>query len=184
MDALACVLKDGEMLAKLGGAAAGQDGDDFLLWIEIMLAAKARAISRGMHGANQWVADEFHGDAGVTVELFFKGEDTKRLCKAAADYADAPRTPGPELRADVIDIAYAVRLEFSGEAQVEAGEIGEDGEGGFATLGFVDEAAHGANQGGKVAEDFGDADDGDFGIVGDDVDAGGAHLRTAHTENF
>ena len=37
---------------------------------------------------------------------------------------------------------------------------------------------------GKVAEDFGDADDGDFGVVGDDVDAGGAHLRATHAEDF
>ena len=35
-----------------------------------------------------------------------------------------------------------------------------------------------------MAEDFGDADDGDFGVVGDDVHAGGAHLRAAHAEDF
>ena len=35
-----------------------------------------------------------------------------------------------------------------------------------------------------MSEDFGDADDGDFGVVGDDVDAGCAHLRAAHAEDF
>ena len=35
-----------------------------------------------------------------------------------------------------------------------------------------------------MAEDFGDADDGDFGVVGDDVNACGAHLWAAHAEDF
>ena len=35
-----------------------------------------------------------------------------------------------------------------------------------------------------MAEDFGDADDGNFGIVGDDVHTRGAHLRAAHAKNF
>ena len=35
-----------------------------------------------------------------------------------------------------------------------------------------------------MAEDFSDADDGDFGVVGDDVDARGAHLWAAHAEYF
>ena len=33
-----------------------------------------------------------------------------------------------------------------------------------------------------MTEDFRDADEGDFGIVGDNVNAGLAHLRTAHAE--
>ncbi len=41
---------------------------------------------------------------------------------------------------------------------MQAGEVGEDGEGGLAALGFGDEAAHGADQRRKVAEDFRDAD--------------------------
>jgi len=35
-----------------------------------------------------------------------------------------------------------------------------------------------------MAEDFGYADYGDFGIVGDDFYACGAHLRATHAENF
>ena len=33
-----------------------------------------------------------------------------------------------------------------------------------------------------MTENFRDADDGHFGIIGDDVNAGGAHLRAAHAE--
>src|SRR5260370_30737900 len=149
------------MLARFGGAAAGKDGDEFLRWIETVLAAKGLAIERGVHGSYKRMADEFHGDASVAVELFFKWENAESLREAAADYADAPRAPGPELRADVIDVFNATALEFAGEAQVEAGKIGEDGEGGFAPLGLGDEMAHGAHERRKMAEDFGDADDGD-----------------------
>ena len=35
-----------------------------------------------------------------------------------------------------------------------------------------------------MAEDFGYADDGDFGIVGDDIYPSGAHLGAAHAEDF
>ena len=67
---------------------------------------------------------------------------------------------------------------------MEAGEVGEDGECGFALFGGGDEFAHRADERGKMAENFGDTNDGDFGVVGDDVYARGAHLRTAHAENF
>jgi len=35
-----------------------------------------------------------------------------------------------------------------------------------------------------MAEDFGYADDGDFGIVRDDIDSCGSHLGAAHAEDF
>ena len=73
------------MLAKLAGAAAGQYGDDFLLRIESLLAAKGLAIERGVHSSHQRMADEFYGHSGVAVELFFKRENTESLCEAAAD---------------------------------------------------------------------------------------------------
>ncbi len=111
-----------------------------------------------MHRADQWVADEFYGDPGIAVELFFKRKNAEGFREAPADYTHAPGAPGPELRADVIDVFDAAAFEFSGEAEMEAGKIGEDGEGGLAALGFGDEAAHGADQRRKVAEDFRDAD--------------------------
>ena len=68
---------------------------------------------------------------------------------------------------------------------MEAREIGEDGERGFALLGRGDEFAHCADERWQMAEDFGDADDGDFGVVGDDVHARGAHFRrAAHAEDL
>lgn len=102
--------------------------------------------------------------------------------ETAANKADAPRPPGPKLRTDVIDIANAERAELAREAEMKAREIGEDGEGGFAAASFRDEAAHGANERRKMAENFRNANDGDFGVVGNDVNAGGAHLRATHAK--
>src|SRR4029077_20615049 len=101
-------------------------------------------IERGVHRADQRVADEFHGDAGIAVEFFFKGENAEGLGEAVAHYTHAPGTRSPELRADVINVFDAAAFEFSGEAQVEAGKIGEDGEGGCARLGLADEVADAA----------------------------------------
>src|SRR5712671_1216670 len=126
------------------------------------------------------MADERYRDSGVCVEFLFEGEDAEGLRESATDDAYAPGAPGPELRADVVDVLNAAAFEFAGEAQVEAGEIGQDGEGRLAALGFTDEATHGAYKGRETAQDLGDADNGELGAVGD---AGGAHLRAAHAEN-
>ena len=40
----------------------------------------------------------------------------------------------------------------------------------------------GGDEGGKMAQDFGDADDGDFRIVGDDFNARGTHAGATHAE--
>jgi hypothetical protein len=65
---------------------------------------------------------------------------------------------------------------------MEAREVSEDRQGGLPLFGFAYHAFHGATQRGKMLQDFGDPNDCHFGIVGDDFDAGGAHLRSAHTK--
>ena len=65
---------------------------------------------------------------------------------------------------------------------MKAGKIREDSERRFAALRFIDELAHGAHERGQALEDFGDAYDGNFGIISDDFNAGGAHMRPAHAE--
>src|ERR1700737_3413593 len=184
MDAQASLAKYRKMLAKFRGAAAGQYSDDFLLRVETLLAAKRLPVERGVHVSYQRMADEFYGDSSVAVEFLFKRENAQGLGEAPTYDMHAPPSPGPTLRTDVINVLDAAAFELSGKAQMEAGEIGKDGKGRFAALGFANEVPHGAHERRKGAEDFGDADDGHFGVVGDDVDAGGAHLRAAHAEDF
>src|SRR5579859_7123989 len=133
------------MLAQFGGAAAGEYGGDFLLRIESLLAAEGVAIERGVHGAYQRMTDELNGHSAIAIEFFLKRENTESLREAAPDDAHAPGSPGPELRADVVNVLNAVALESAGQAQVEAGEVREDGKGGLAFFSFTDEAAHGAD---------------------------------------
>jgi hypothetical protein len=184
VDAQAGFAQHRQVLAKFGGAAAGKNRDERFFGMEVVSGAERGAVESWLDVTNERVTDEFCGDAGVGVELFFEGEDAQGLLEAAADDPYTPRPPCPKLGADVVGVGDFAEFEFAGEAEMEAGEIGEDGEGWFSVLRGVDEFSHGADEGREMAEDFGDTDDGDFGVVGDDVDAGGAHLRAAHAEDF
>ena len=175
IDAGTGFLKHRKMVCEFGGTAAGKNGDEMRAWCEIVLFAKCATVLGSGYGADQWMADEFGGDARVTKKLLLEGEDTERFLEATGDELGAPRTPSPELRADVVDVANTSRLEFAGEAEMETGKVGEDGECGLAFDGGGEEVVHGAEEGGEVLENFGDADDGDLLVVHDDVDTGGAH---------
>ena len=78
--------------------------------IESVLFRELGAAQGGAYHADQRVADESCWDAGVAIEFFFKWENAQGFNEAAADYAHAPRSPGPELRADVVDIFDAERF--------------------------------------------------------------------------
>lgn len=182
VDARAGFANDGQVLGEFGVAAAGQNGNKWLSGIEVVAAAKFFVGLRGVDGTDKRMADEFRGDTGIAEESFLERKDAESLRETSADNADAPRSPSPKLRTDVIDVANAEGAELAREAKMKAGEIGEDGQRRLAAVGFRDEAAHGANERRKMAESFRDADDGDFGVVGDDVNARGAHLRAAHAK--
>src|SRR5207302_693544 len=53
------------------------------------------------------MANEFYGDTGVRVKLLFEVENAKRFGKATAHEIYAPGAPGPELRANVVDVSNA-----------------------------------------------------------------------------
>ena len=92
------------------------------------------------------MADEFYGNGGIGEKFLFARKDAESLRKSAADEANAPGSPGPELRADEVDVADAASFEFAREAEVEAREVRKDGESGLAALGFRDETTHGAHE--------------------------------------
>ena len=146
MDAHARFAQHRQVLAKFGGAAAGKNRDERFFGMEVVSGAERGAIERRLDVTDERMADEFCGDAGVGVKLFFEWEDAEGESEAAADDPYTPRTPGPELRADVVGVGHSAEFEFAGEAEMEAGEVGEDGEGGFALLGGGDEFSHGADE--------------------------------------
>src|SRR5215472_9869394 len=127
--------------------------------------------------------DKLHRHARVRVKLFFEVKNTERFSKAATNQIHAPRAPGPELRANVVDVSYTLGAQLAGEAQMEAGKICEDGKSRFAAARLIHKTAHGADERGQTLQHFRNTYDRDFGIVSDDFDACGAHLGSAHAEN-
>src|SRR5260370_9614134 len=127
--------------------------------------------------------DKFHRNTGIGVKLFFKRKDTKSLREAPAHQIHAPGPPGPELRANVIDVSNPFRTQLARETQMKTREVRQNGERRPAALRFVHEPPHRADQGRQALQHLGDSYDGDFGIIRDDFNSSGAHLRTAHSEN-
>jgi hypothetical protein len=128
------------------------------------------------------MADELGGDTSVAEESLLERKDAQGLNKTAAYDADAPGAPSPELRADIVNVFYVVRAKLSREAEMKTGEIGKDGESWFAARRFGDEPTHRAHERREMAENLGNANDGDFVVVGYDVHAGCTHVRAAHAE--
>src|SRR5438067_11928025 len=129
------------------------------------------------------MANEFYGDTGVRVKLLFEVENAIFFRQKTAYEIYAPGAPGPELRANVVDVSNAAGAQLACQAQMETREVGKDSQRRLAPLCFVDEVAHRAGKRGQALQDFGDAHDGNFRIIGDDLHAGGEHLRPAHAEN-
>ncbi len=130
------------------------------------------------------MADEGRIHSAVAVELFFKGKDHQRFVDVVADEAHASLAPCPELRCDVVDHRNAALLHLPGYAPVEGRRVDHDGEIGLALIGFFDQTPKQAIDFWQVAEDFGDADDGEIFRVDDRVAAGGTHAVSADAEEF
>ena len=73
-------------------------------------------------------------------------------------------------------------FEFAGEAEVDVGEVDQDGDVGAALLDGGDEAAILAVDAGHVPDDLGDAHVGDVFGADDAVEAGVFHLLAAEAE--
>ena len=92
------------------------------------------------------MTDEFHRHSGIRVELFFEMENAQRLRKSPPHQIHAPGTPGPELRADVVDVSNAFWKQFAREPQMEAGEVGKNRQWRAPMFRFIHESLHGATQ--------------------------------------
>jgi hypothetical protein len=87
------------------------------------------------------MSDEFGIDAPGTVEGLLEGEDDEHLVDALLDPAEAAALPGPELRRDQPDDGDAGAAKMFGEAEVDVGEVDEDGDVGAVAAEGADEAA-------------------------------------------
>jgi len=125
------------------------------------------------------MADEGGVDAAVAVEGFFEGEDDEHLRDALAHPAQATALPGPKLRTDEPKDGDAKATEVFGEAEVDVGEVDEDGERGRVALDGRDECAILRVDVQCVAEDLGESHVGDVLGADDALLAGGFHGGSA-----
>jgi hypothetical protein len=130
------------------------------------------------------MADEGGIDSTLAVELFFKRKDDQRFVDVLAEEADSPLAPRPELRSHVVDHGNAALLHLPGHAPVEGRRVDHDGEAGFPLVGFGDQMPVPAIDLWQVAEDFGDANDGEVFRIDYGVAARGAHALSADTEEI
>ena len=128
------------------------------------------------------MADELGVYVAGAVEGGFEGEDDHHAGDALLHPAEAAALPGPELRADEVEDGDAEFFQLAGEAEVDVGEVDEDGDVGAVFFDGGDEAAVLGVDGGHVADDLGDAHVGYVFGADDAVEAGHFHLFAAEAE--
>src|SRR5215475_13157557 len=93
--------------------ATRQHRYDRKLRIEPVPFGKLSSAERGADFADERVADELRGNASALKEFLLERKNAQRFDEPAADEIRAPGPPGPKLRADVVDVKNAARLELA-----------------------------------------------------------------------
>jgi len=148
----------------------------------MVLKSEGFAGDGGERKLGEGVAGEGGVHAAVAVEGLFEGEDDHHAVDALLHPAETASLPGPELGADEVDDGDVEGFELAGEAEVDVGEVDEDGGLRAVLLNGGDETAIGAVDVGRVADDFRDAHVGDVFGADDTVLTGGFHLTAAEAE--
>lgn len=113
---------------------------------------------------------------------FLKWKDAKQLIDDAAHDFYATFTPSPDLGCYQVNDGDAQAFELSGNAEVEIGRIGEDGELGFAMRCLRNEAPKAQPDTGQVGDHFDDPDDRKIFRADDGLDTGFAKVRPRTSE--
>src|SRR2546423_1066067 len=92
-----------------------------------MSTAKLIAVVLSANFASQRMAHVLDiSDAARGIPIFFKGQDRKQQIDIALDAPGAIRTPGPKLRANIIDDPHAAAMKPSRQTQIEIRPINQD----------------------------------------------------------
>lgn len=123
----------GQVVLDLLTARAGQQGNDRTVGIELPAAAEVGARlmiagTEGVHLLDGGIADIVDLVMMlVLVERHLEGQDGEQLADIAADAADAPLLPCPDLRRDVIVHGYpSMGMHILRDVEVEARVVDED----------------------------------------------------------
>src|ERR1700731_679457 len=93
-------------------------------------------------------------DAVAAVKLLLKRKDHDHLADIFLDLLHAAGAPGPYLRADKIKHRNAQPVQFAGQAQVEVGEVNQDGGVRLTACSFRDQVLESATDSRQVRQHF------------------------------
>ena len=157
------LVEGGKVGVDLLPAAPGKQRDPGLGGVEVVLGGVGLSWERGRGGlgGEERMADELGVDAALAVEGLLEWKDDEHLGDALLDPAKTVALPGPELWRDEPYDGDAGAAQVASEAEVHVGEVDEDGDAGAIAADGANETAVARIDVGDVAEDLGDAHDGD-----------------------
>src|SRR5947209_6492963 len=117
-----------------------------------------------MHRVNQRMANKLRRHARFLKKFLFKRKNAESLHEAPPHQVYAPRTPGPKLRTNVVNILDAEGEQFTSQPQMKAGEVCQYCEPWFFLPCCAGKPSHGPDQRGQMADNFSYSYDGYFGI--------------------
>ncbi len=124
-----------------------------------------------------------HGIRAQTlVDLRLEWEKRDDAAGPARDRPGAPRAPGPDLRADVVDQRDPVSLETARQEAMKVGKIDEHRAVGTALAGGGLETPEGSPQRRKLFEDFGDSHNRKLLREDHPIESGRSQTPSAHSK--
>ena len=113
-----------------------------------------------------------------------EGEDAEQPLEHLPHERDTPFAPGPDLRRDQVNHRNPLPFQLAGQAEMEIGAIGQDGELGAFPPGGFDQLAELAVDAGNLAKHLDQADHGERGGVDDGTHASAAHAGSCTSEEI
>lgn len=135
-DAVGGVEDGGEMTGDLAGTASWAEGDQGLVFWDVVPVEESVAGKFGFGEVGEGVADVGGGDAVGAEERLLEGEDHEQVVDDAAHEGKAILAPRPDLGGDQVDDGNPTLFQLFGDTKVEVGAVGEDGQAGLFGIGF------------------------------------------------
>ena len=146
---------------------------------QTVLREKAFARHRRRRQIDERMADELDRHPAFPIDRFLERKDHQDPIRDPTDRLQPAGTPGPDLRADVIDDRHAELLDGRREAEIEVGRIDDDERVGTLGARRRDQAAQCGKRTRHFRNRFRQPGDGDVAIVVDQAAPGGFELRAA-----
>ena len=164
--------------------ASRKKRDPLFVWVEAVLLRIGFAGDCRKWQLGQGMAYELGIDSTGAVERLFERKDDHHAADPLLHPTEALSLPCPELRADEVDDGDVEFFELAGEAEVDVGEVDQDGYVRTALFDGSDELAILAVDEGGVPDDLGDAHVGNVFGAHNAVLAGVGHFLAAEAEEL